>query len=147
MEQYSEPSLFDLQIDQPVQTYLGETARWAKFLAIIGFVIIGIITVIVVIAALATPGTQNTDSASKAGYAAGVILVAASAAVMFFPCIYLYHFAARMQSALRSNDQEQLLRSFRNLKSCFRFIGILTLIYLCLTVLTIAFNIFGRVGH
>ena len=35
-------NLFELQLDQPSAAYLGEAAKWAKFLAIIGFIFCGL---------------------------------------------------------------------------------------------------------
>jgi hypothetical protein len=48
-----------------------------------------------------------------------------------------------MQVALRSNDQSQLNQSFRNLKACYRFMGILMIICLCIWGLGIIFAIIG----
>jgi hypothetical protein len=48
----------------------------------------------------------------------------------FFPCLYLYNFAARMQTALQSNDQEQLNTSFKNMRAFYRFVGVMMIIAL-----------------
>ena len=37
--------LFDLQVDQQSISYLGEIARWAKFLSIVGFVVCGVMII------------------------------------------------------------------------------------------------------
>ncbi|MBA4168554.1 MAG: hypothetical protein H0X41_13595, partial [Chitinophagaceae bacterium] len=41
MEQENQ-SLFDLHVDQQSITYLSESARWARFIAIIGFIFCGL---------------------------------------------------------------------------------------------------------
>jgi hypothetical protein len=145
MEQNTEIHLFELQVDHNVQSYLGETARWAKFLAIMGFVGCGICVLVALFAGTFIAGTLAGVGDNR-GYMGGLVsfIYIAIALVMFFPSLYLYNFASRMQVALRSNDQEQLTRSFRNLKSCYRYMGILTIIYLGLIVLLMIFNIFGR---
>ena len=50
MEQYTEQnqetSLFGFGIDQSSRAHFSEAAKWAKFLAIVGFVLCGLIVVI-----------------------------------------------------------------------------------------------------
>jgi hypothetical protein len=59
------------------------------------------------------------------------------AVLNFFPCLYLYNFAARMQVALRNNDQDQLNRSFKNMRSFYRFVGVLMIVCLCFWTLAL----------
>ncbi|MBS1611091.1 MAG: hypothetical protein JSS70_20525, partial [Bacteroidetes bacterium] len=61
-----------------------------------------------------------------------VVIYILIAAVYFFPCLFLFHFANKMKTALAANDQELLNTSFQNLKKLFRFMGILTIICLAL---------------
>jgi hypothetical protein len=42
-EQNQESSLFGFGIDQSSRAHLAEAAKWAKFLAIVGFVMCGLI--------------------------------------------------------------------------------------------------------
>ncbi|HEV3323949.1 MAG TPA: hypothetical protein VG052_00040, partial [Puia sp.] len=46
MEESNQSSLFELSIDHESHSHLSETARWAKFLAIVGFVSCGIIVIV-----------------------------------------------------------------------------------------------------
>ena len=142
MDQYkpattgSDQNLFELQIDQQSISYLGETARWAKFLSIVGFVMCGIMIVAAVFAGtiMATFSRFGNNDAlgSTMGYSgvliSGIYIVLAL--LCFFPYLFLFNFSVKMQSALRNNDQTNLNISFSNLKSCFKFVGILTIIVL-----------------
>ncbi|MBC7848410.1 MAG: hypothetical protein H7Y31_01675, partial [Chitinophagaceae bacterium] len=126
--------LFDLQIDQQVSSYLSETAKWAKFLAILGFIMCGLLVVVGFFASSLLTRFGND------GYASGMsifftIIYIVLAIVYFFPCLYLYHFANKMQRALRQNDQISLTDSFRNLKSCYKYMGILFIIIIGFYVL------------
>ncbi|KYP15029.1 DUF5362 family protein [Flavihumibacter sp. CACIAM 22H1] len=132
-------NLFDLQVDGISSSYLAETAKWAKFLSIIGFIVCGIL----VLAGIFM-GSILSDLSSMGGnpgvFAGGgsifiSILYVAMSALYFFPCLYLYRFAVAMKTALQANDALQLQTSFKNLKSSFRFVGILTIILLSLYVL------------
>ncbi|MGZ3959608.1 MAG: hypothetical protein ACXVBT_17095, partial [Flavisolibacter sp.] len=43
MDQEQSTELFSLQIDSMTKTHLAETARWGRFLAIVGFIMCGLI--------------------------------------------------------------------------------------------------------
>ena len=152
MEQNTSSNLFELQVDHNSSAYLGETARWARFLAILGFISCGLLllfgiffTSIMGVFFGRMESSGMTGAAAAGGMLGGFVsfLYICLAALYFFPCLYLYNFASRMIVALRSNDQEKLAQAFKSLKSCFRFIGILTIIVLGLWLLGI---IFGGIG-
>jgi hypothetical protein len=148
MEPSSESNLFDLIIDHESSGYLGDTARWAKFLSILGFIFIGLMVIMafsigVIMSKFTSQLNDSSAVASALPSAIFTFIFLAFAVLYFFPTLFLYRFATRMQMAIRNNDQPQLIGSFRSLKSCFRFIGILTIIVLGLYVLLIFFNLFG----
>jgi hypothetical protein len=146
MEPNTTTSLFELQVDHESSNYLKDAARWAKFLAIVGFIFCGLM---VLGAIFAGSVLANMYSSMGMGQAAGAIggLVSVGyilgALLCFFPCLYTYNFARKMQVALRNNDQVQLNQSFRNLKAYYRFTGILMVIVLCLWALFFLFAIIG----
>ena len=125
-------NLFELQIDHQGSSYLREVAKWSKFLAICGFVLTGLILLVMAFAgsAMTTAFSSTYGSAGAASGVFGMVILVIVLLVYFFPCLYLYRFATKMQVALRNNDQETLNTSFSNLKSCFKFVGILMIILL-----------------
>ena len=68
-------------------------------------------------------------------------LISVPPLLYFFPCLYLYNFSSKMQTAIRHNDQISLNKSFQSLKSLLKFWGILTIIMLCIWVLAIIFGV------
>ena len=58
------------------------------------------------------------------------IVYLAIAVLLFFPCLYLNKFSVKMKTALNSINQEDFEDSFKNLKSLFKFYGILSIILL-----------------
>jgi len=133
MEQNTGSNLFELQVDHLATAYLGETARWAKFLAIVGFVFCGLLALVALFAGTIFSTAMSAfggGGVSFMGGAALTIIYLLLALLYFFPCLYLFKFASKMQVALRNNDQQQLGESFRNLKSCYRYLGILMIIIL-----------------
>lgn len=127
-------SLFELQIDQPVTNYLSETAKWGKFIGIMGFIGCGIMLLAGVFASTWMSSLRSVEGIG--GSATFMMALYIGLALLyFFPCLYLFNFASKMQKALRSNDQIQLTESFKNLKSCYKFMGILIIIILALYAL------------
>jgi len=115
-------------------SYLNEAATWAKFLAIVGFVGCGFLVILSFFAGTIFSMLGNMEGASlPAGMGAMLTAVYLCIALLyFFPCFYLFKFATKAREAIQMNNQQSLQESFRNIKSCFKFVGIITLIVLCL---------------
>jgi heme/copper-type cytochrome/quinol oxidase subunit 2 len=136
MEENQGTSLFGLSIDQSAKTHLAEAARWARFLAIIGFIMCGLIALFGLFAGSFFSRFANNLGAEAGTVSGGalsfMVMAYAIIAVIiyFFPCLFLYRFATKMKTALAGNDQEYLNGSFQNLKIIFRYFGIVTIIVL-----------------
>jgi len=113
-----------LILDLASQSFLQTTAKWAKILAVIGFVMIGFI-VLVAVYATSTTGVWSQMGMQNFFLTAMYSLMGL---LYFFPTLYLYRFAVKMQEGLEDNDQEMVQESFQNLKSLFKFVGILTVV-------------------
>jgi hypothetical protein len=137
-------NLFELHVDPQSNAYLGETARWAKFLAIVGFVMCGLIVLLGIFF-----GTLFSSFGDSMGMGMGGVGIGAAfmyiliALLWFFPCLFLYRFAVRTQVALRNNEQQNLTAGLANLKSYFKFVGILTIIFVSIYLLIFLFAMLG----
>lgn len=143
MEQQT-PDLFSLQVDQQAHGYLSETARWGRFLSIIGLILCALFVIFSFFAGaiMSTVGSQFSGMFAMGGAFLTVIYLLI-ALLYFFPCLYLYRFSTKLKMALISYDQTLLNTSLRNLKACFRYIGILTLIIICFYALAIVVAVIG----
>ena len=137
----------DLQVSPQSQSYLTESAKWGKFLAIMGFIFCGIMVIIsfFVPAYLAQMQQYNTvpsgmSGALKTGMTIAYLLIAL---LLFFPCLYLYKFSVKMLYAVKVVSQENFDESLMNLKSMFKFYAILTIIMLSFYALAFIFGIFA----
>jgi amino acid transporter len=147
MEQNQDSSIFGLSIDPICKSHLTDTAKWAKFLAIVGMVLCILFVIVGIIAAIsfsnADPDLQRRfrsrgADGNTAGFGvAAMIMYIIVAIIYFFPCMFTLRFANHMQNALRANDQTSLNESFKNLKVAFRYIGILTIIFIALFLLSL----------
>jgi hypothetical protein len=150
MEQTPESSLFGLSIDPATKNHLGEAARWAKFLAIVGFIMCGLIVVLgiffgsIFAGMTGRYGRYDSDVDMGGALATSMAIMYVFIAVLyFFPCLFLFRFATKMKAALASNDQETLNGSFQNLKIMFRYVGILTIIFLSLYAIILLIALAG----
>ena len=145
MEQETSTELFSLQIDPLTKLHLTEIARWGKFLSIVGFILCGLIILSGVFFGaffnfLTGGTTTNQNDLPNAGISmvAGAFVYIIIATIYFFPCLFLYRFSSAMKTALNSNDQEYLSQSFQNLKSLFKYVGIITIIVIAVYALMLA---------
>lgn len=124
-----------LGLNAEIKSYLYETAKWGKFISIVGFIFVGLLTIVLLMMIAGSSFLTDMPQMAEFGGAAmsfiigvyGFILVLVILAY-FFPCLYLYRSSTKMRMALDTNDQVSLSESFKNMKSFFKFIGILTAI-------------------
>lgn len=135
-------NLFELQVDQQSNAYLMETTKWAKFLAIVGFIGCAFIVLAGVFAGSVMSSMGDSFGLGGLGVGAAVLYILI-ALLWFFPCLYLYRFSVRMQTALRSNEQQNLTTGFSYLKSYFKFVGIITIVVISLYLLMFIFLMLG----
>ena len=151
MEQSGNTDLFDLHLDQSSINYLSEAARWSRFLSIIGFIYCGLMVLcglfIGSIMSLFAPA-MGGDSMATIGSAFTGFLIISFALLLFFPAYYLFNFSTKLRRAVQNNDQPVLTESLKNLKSFFKFYGILVIVFLSFYILLFIFVIAGALlGH
>ncbi|WP_269237448.1 hypothetical protein [Flavobacterium flavigenum] len=147
MEETSVFEKFELHLDESAKDFLKETAKWAYFLSILGFIGVAIMAVIALFAGtlFSTLGSTVPGMAMMGGSFGVMIGVFyfALAAIYFFPVYYLNKFATNAKRAFRENDSEALTNSFEYLKSHYKFIGIFTLSIMILYGLILVFAVIG----
>jgi hypothetical protein len=129
----------ELQVNAPVQKYLLETARWAKFLAIVGFVFCGLMVVLgffipSVIMKIPPYNTLPQNFTATMATVMSVVYVFI-ALLLLLPCTYLLRYSLKIQSSFHEESQETFESALRHLRSLFRFYGILVIALLSLYLL------------
>jgi hypothetical protein len=140
MEEYNQEQNV-LRVDSSSRSYMLETARWAKFLAIMGFVAMGII-MLGAIALMFTkmPMTEDSTTAFTAGYKTGMLLFYIILILIFFyPMYALLKFANLVKTSVATQNQQEFDEAFRFLKNTFKFWGIYTIVLLFIYGVTIIF--------
>ncbi len=145
-------SLFSLNIDPQAKMHLTDAAKWARFLAITGMVLLAIMAIFSVVGMGIGLGQMETTSdlpgydTSGMASAAGVTMIVVTlivVVIVFFPLLFLLRFSNAMRNALAANDQEMLIDSFLNMKRYFRYLGILTIISIVFYLLAFIIAIAG----
>lgn len=143
-------NIFDQNVSEGInltplaENYLKETAKWGKFISIVGFVMVGLFVLIAIFSnaifsLLMSMGGTNT------GGGGGVLTFAylIYAVIYFFPVFYLFKFSTKASAALQARDSVGVEESLENLKSLYKYLGILTIISLALTALAFLGTIAG----
>lgn len=136
-------SFLELNLDQSSILFLGESARWARFLSIIGFISCGLMVIVglffgSLMGGLMSSmgGAEGRDLGMLGSGFFGFIYILGSL-LIFFPALFLYRFSIKMRRAITNNEQPILTDSFKNLKSFFKFYGIVTIVILAFYLLAI----------
>ena len=121
--------------------YLIESAKWGKFLAIMGFISIGILFLIGLLSSFLMGSLLNQMDTEFTNFKfIGIVYVVISI-VYLFPTLYLYRFSVKMKKAILLNDESQFEYALLNQKSLFKFVGIFTIIMIALYLLMIVGSI------
>ena len=145
----------DLLINDNSQANLISSAKWGKFLSIVGFAFCGLMVIGGIIALLLQDTSAQAIMPSMNtyyGYGAAFIryigiFYIVFAIILFFPCLYLLKFSNKIQEAVRSSSQESLDTAFINLKAMFKFYGIFTIVILSVYALAIIFFILATLAR
>ena len=139
--------LNNLTVDPEIKNYLSETARWARFMGIVGYVFTGLL----VIGAFFAGAFMNfmaknaPDNGGPNPFSSGVFSIVMGAyffliaLIYYFPSRYLHQFGVNTLNALHHNEQISFTQAFSRLKSFFKFFGVFTLIVLVLYGLGLLF--------
>lgn len=136
-----------LKFDDSIKNIIAEIAKWGKFVGIVGFVLSGLILIIgflfmfmgdTLSSKLAALGQPAGSVTAVVGFAYAVVAI-----LYYFPSKYLYDFSIYAKQAVEFNDQESINYSFERLKSLFRFLGIVAMVFLGFYGITLLFSLLG----
>lgn len=142
-------NLFDLHVDHIVSSQLSEAAKWGRFIGIVGmifsalFVLFGLFAGTLIGSMMPMMGGGDAAGMGMIGAGFFTFMFLIIALVYFFPALFLFRFGSQAQAAIKSNDQPKLQSSIKNLKACFRFMGILMIIGLAFYVLAFLGSLAG----
>ena len=133
----------NLIIDWRSKEFLKETAKWTKFLAILGFVGIGLMVLGSLVMLFAPSSLMSNGDFPFGGKIFMMLLYLAFAVLYYFPISYLYQFSENTKKAIENNDNNAIRDAFEFLKSHYKFMGILTIILLSFYAIIIFIGLIG----
>lgn len=133
----------NLVIDWRSKEFLKETAKWTKFLAILGFVGIGLMVLGSLVMLFAPSSLMSNGDFPFGGKIFMMLLYLAFAVLYYFPISYLYQFSENTKKAIVNNDNNAIRDAFEFLKSHYKFMGILTIILLAFYAIMIFIGLIG----
>ncbi len=128
-----------IEIGQEAISYLNITRKWTMFLAILGFIGLALMIMAGVAISALLPLFGSETNIGGGEFTIIMVVMLLISALYFFPVLYLFRFSVHTRQAVETLNPEQLSRALKNLKSCFRFIGIFTIVILCLYILIFIF--------
>lgn len=130
-----------LEVTDFVKTNLKETANWAKFLAIMGFVGIGLMVLLAIVMFFTASEFSMMYGGPLGGFVGFIYLIMAG--VYFIPVYLLYQFADRTKKAIDFNNQQSFSDAINSLKLHYKFLGIFTIVILSIYLLVFGLAFLG----
>ncbi len=139
-----------LIVTEEMRSYIYDIAKWAGFLAIVGFVFAGI----TIVGAFTLSAAMNTDpnaakmlgSMGNIGGMAFTIICLVLAFAIFYPSLLLFKYSTKAKNGILYSEQESLDEAFSKLKSLFKFWGIIMIVYIGLYLLMIISTVMSGVA-
>lgn len=138
-----------LVVTEEIRSYIYETAKWTKFLSVVGLVLAVFLALMAFSAnaiieglAIAAPGNPliQMGTAFLTGYFLCLSLM------IFYPSFMLFKYANAATTAVLYADQENFTIAMKKMKSVFKFWGIITIIILALYLLSFLLMIVAKTG-
>ncbi len=126
----------EIIISEQSIVHLKETAKWSKFIAIIGFVSLGLLILLALFFGVLMSFLPLSDEALPIpGFAYSMIYMI-MALIYFFPINYLYKFSKHLREAIdNQNSNSTLDTALKYLKMHYKYIGIMMVILIMVYLL------------
>jgi hypothetical protein len=139
-----------LKVTEDVRSYMYETAKWTKFLSIIGFIGTGFMVLISfsvgAIMSVMDNMLGDANPYAKLGTGALTVILLLSALLYFYPSLLLFKYSNAAKKAVLYEDQASLGIAVSKLKSFFKFWGILIIVVLAFYIIIFLFAIVAGIG-
>jgi hypothetical protein len=137
----------DLIVTGAMRESLRISARWAKFISLTLLIFTSLVLLFSLLLSGAFSSNLGINPWRMIGMSPGgglSMLFSILILVAFYAAnIYHYLFAVKTQEALRANDQQQMIESFRSLQTYYQIAGIMFALFVALYALGILLTLFA----
>lgn len=147
IEEKEQPQLI---VSEEMRSYIYDTTKWAKFLAIVGFAISGfLILTSFTIGPAMQSNAELAAAMAKSGFTSiGITLVCLLYAfAVFYPSLLLFKYANKAQFGVLYGEQASLDEAFGKLKSLFKYWSVITIIGIVLYIMLVVFSAVTGAGR
>lgn len=138
-------SSISLELKAESLRHLREASKWARFIAIVGFVMVGLMVLGALVVAFTFSNFENEFFPAALGGVGIALLYLVIAAIYFFPILYLFRFAQASTRSVKNSNSSDLVEAMRNLKSHYLYIGVLLIVFIGIYALFFLAMIIGGV--
>jgi hypothetical protein len=134
-----------MQLSDQAKKYLLEASKWANFIAIFGFIAIGLLIIMSFsIGSIMANLPEGSLGGISPKFFSFFYLIAAG--IYFIPVFFLFQFGQKIKQAFLEDDHNLLTFGLKKLRSHYKFIGILIIVFIVFYVLLILFGAFGALA-
>lgn len=116
--------------ESTIKEYLIETAKWMRFLSIIGMIGEVLILGVGIVLLFLNRGDMN----GLPSFWTGIIYIVVGV-IMLFPLLYMYNCSQSITRAYERSEMECLLSAVKYNKQLWKFYGLFVLVYLAIIIL------------
>jgi hypothetical protein len=138
MEENTPSEKLELQLNHNIIEVLKETAKWAYFLSILGFIFIGFMILSSIFIGVKS-GLGSLGIFMTVFYLVMVV-------IYIFPVYHLFKFSINMKVAINENNNQALTDGFEFLKSHYKFLGIFAIVMIAVYIIMFFFTLFKNGG-
>lgn len=131
--QENENTQTKMELSQESVYYFNQIRKWTTFFSILGFVMVAFLIVFSLFAG-AVFSSLGQPYFGLSAIVLGIVYFII-AVLYFFPVLYLYKFSRSADKAIKTNDSDEIAEAFKNLKSHYKFVGIMTIVFLCIYII------------
>ncbi len=131
-----------MQLSDQAKQYLLEASKWANFIAIVGFIAIGLLIIMSFsIGTILASLPEGSLGGLPPKFFSFFYLIAAG--IYFIPVFFLFQFGQKVKQAIVEDDHNLMTFGLKKLRSHYKFIGILFIIFIALYFFLILFGAFS----
>lgn len=131
-----------MQLSEQAKKYLLEASKWANFIAIVGFIAIGLLIIMSFsIGSIMATLPEGSLGGLSPKFFSFFYLIAAG--VYFIPVFFLFQFGQKTRQALMQDDHNLLTFGLKKLRSHYKFIAIIFIVFIVLYFFLILLGAFG----
>ncbi|MCP4882623.1 MAG: hypothetical protein GY908_02435 [Flavobacteriales bacterium] len=131
-----------MQLSDQAKQYLLEASKWANFIAIVGFIAIGLLIIMSFsIGTILASLPEGSLGGLPPKFFSFFYLIAAG--IYFIPVFFLFQFGQKVKQAIVEDNHNLMTFGLKKLRSHYKFIGILFIIFIALYFFLILFGAFS----